>query len=345
MSGGITQLVSVGVQDRYLIGNPEVSFFKTNYRRHTNFSQCVDNLAIQGNPTASGISTIDLTHKGDMVSFMYLSVNDGTTALPIDWSTVIDKVELLIGGQVIDSQDYTFMNDLAIDLLAQNVSRSFLGSHYSGGTSDEWFFPFRFFCCENSNSALPLISLQYHDVVVRITWSAAFDNSFRFEFNANYIYLDTIERGIFSSSKSQEMLIYQVQKKAASNEKVQEIYFSHPVKFIVAKGGGVCTSNASLVTTLVNGTELGNAKYPKPNYTVVASYYYSPYSVGNTEDYFLYSFCLDTSTLQPTGTLNFSRIDSARFVSDNETFTTDLYAVNYNILKMENGMGGLLYAD
>ncbi len=40
MTGGLIQLVTTGIQDSPLIGNPEITFFKTVYRQHTNFSLC-----------------------------------------------------------------------------------------------------------------------------------------------------------------------------------------------------------------------------------------------------------------------------------------------------------------
>jgi hypothetical protein len=54
---------------------------------------------------------------------------------------------------------------------------------------------------------------------------------------------------------------------------------------------------------------------------------------------------LDAGKLQPTGTLNFSRLDSARIVNDRNDSDEDIYAVNYNVLRIENGMGGLLYSN
>jgi hypothetical protein len=48
---------------------------------------------------------------------------------------------------------------------------------------------------------------------------------------------------------------------------------------------------------------------------------------------------------QPTGSLNFSRLDSARIVNDAKNSDDTIYAINYNILKVENGMGGLLYSN
>ena len=59
MSGGIAQLVAVGAQDAHLVGQPEVSFFRSNYKRHTNFAQTVERQVIQGNPTnANGMSSL-----------------------------------------------------------------------------------------------------------------------------------------------------------------------------------------------------------------------------------------------------------------------------------------------
>ena len=62
-------------------------------------------------------------------------------------------------------------------------------------------------------------------------------------------------------------------------------------------------------------------------------------------DFFLYCFCIMSSSLQPTGTLNFSRVDSVRIVSQTMNITDPIYAVNYNILRIENGMAGLIYAN
>jgi hypothetical protein len=80
MSGGIAQLVAVGAQDAHLVGQPEVSFFRSNYKRHTNFAQTVERQVIQGNPAANGMSTVRFERKGDMVGYVYIA-NRGVTLL------------------------------------------------------------------------------------------------------------------------------------------------------------------------------------------------------------------------------------------------------------------------
>ena len=66
MSGGIAQLVAVGAQDVHLVGQPEVSFFRSTYKRHTNFSQTVERQVIQGNVSNNGMSTVRFERKGDL---------------------------------------------------------------------------------------------------------------------------------------------------------------------------------------------------------------------------------------------------------------------------------------
>ncbi len=52
------QLVAYGAQDIYLTGNPQITFFKVVYRRHTNFSMESIQQTINGTPAASGSSTV-----------------------------------------------------------------------------------------------------------------------------------------------------------------------------------------------------------------------------------------------------------------------------------------------
>ena len=170
MSGGIAQLVAVGAQDAHLVGDPEVSFFRSTYRRHTNFSQTVERQVIQGALSSGGMSTIRFERKGDLLGYTYFtSINNSTNACEaLDWSTMIDKVELLVGGQVIDDQDVFFTNKIAPNLLATGISKSPVGELYDGSTASK-FYPLRFSFCENWQSALPLVALQ------SMMWSFAFD--------------------------------------------------------------------------------------------------------------------------------------------------------------------------
>ena len=67
---------------------------------------------------------------------------------------------------------------------------------------------------------------------------------------------------------------------------------------------------------------------------------------GRIEDRIaVYSFALKPEEHQPSGTCNFSRIDNAQMVTTTSTQAYNLYAVNYNVLRIMSGMGGLAYSN
>ena len=348
MSGGIAQLVAVGAQDVHLVGQPEVSFFRSTYKRHTNFSQTVERQVIQGNVSNGGMSTVRFERKGDMLGYVYIVPNSGTQTTAYsatDWRTKISKVELLVGGQVIDEQDSIFSTLIAPALSATSSAKSISGNLFGGGGSSR-FYPLRFSFCENWQSALPLISLQYHDVELRITWGTA-ATADKWDVYANYAYLDTQEREMFAGSP-QNMIMTQVQKAIASGSKIQEMNFNHPVKYIASADASdlAILGNSNKLKLQINGTDVADYKFADPHFTTVPLYYHSSNGDSSTaKKLFFYPFCLDVSKLQPTGSLNFSRLDSARIVNDTLVNTDDIYGVNYNVLRIENGMGGLLYSN
>ena len=349
MSGGIAQLVAVGAQDAHLVGSPEISFFRSTYKRHTNFSQTVERQVIQGNVSNGGMSTIRFERKGDLLSYVYLVPNDGSAAQgysAADWRTKIAKVELLVGGQVIDDQDSTYSTLIAPVLSATNSSKSVAGDLF-GGANTSRFYPLRFAFCENLQTALPLIALQYHDVELRITWGSAAATD-KWDVYANYVYLDTQEREFFASNP-QNMIITQVQKATASATKIQELNFNHPVKYLAAGKASALEilNDDNKLKLQINGTDVADFKFADPNFSHVPLYFNTTNSAkpATLKTLFVYPFCLETGKLQPTGTLNFSRLDSARIVNDTRDCDDDIYAVNYNILRIENGMGGLLYSN
>ena len=344
MSSGVVQLIAVGAQDEHIIGEPEISFFSSTFKRHSNFSQSISKLHIQGAATNDALSTVQFDRSGDLLGYVYFTISqNGEAVYSHDWTQVVKSVDLYIGGQKIDSQDAIFTEKIAVDTFAQNVSKSSNGPH-PGVSSSSYFYPLRFFFCEGPQNALPLIALQYHNVEVKIRWGPSAGN-YDIEAFANYYYLDNEERGNIAS-RNRDMLITQVQKNIPSGDKTQELIFSHPVKYIASTD---TTSTGALVSTdnkiklEINGLDIGEFRFAKPHFIDVVNYYHT--SFVTSPDFFLHCFCLSTSSLQPSGTLNFSRLDNAKIVSDTKIITDPIYAVNYNILRVENGMAGLLYAN
>src|SRR6056300_783306 len=335
MSAGIVQLIAIGAQYEYIMGNPEISFFSSTFKRHANFSQSIEKQVIHGAVKNNSMSSVQFERSGDLLSYVYFTLDDTTQALDIQrWDTIIDHVELYIGGSLVDTQDAIFTEKIAIDTFAQNVSKSANGTH-PGVSARSYFYPLRFFFCEGPQCALPLVALNYHNVEIRIHWANAASN-YNVECYANYYYLDNEERGNIASRKH-DLLITQVQKNIASGTIVQDLTSSDTTT------DGALTSPTNKVKLNINGLDVGNYRWGKPHFIDVVNYYHTNFVTS--PDFFLYPFCLSTSSLQPTGTLNFSRLSSAKIMSEDLPINDPIYAVNYNILRIENGMAGLLYAN
>lgn len=349
MSSGIVQLIAVGAQDVYIMGNPQISFFQSYYKRHTNFVQFVDRQVIQGNVKNNGMSSVRIEKKGDLLTYMFITAYQNNQVQTInDWTQLIDKIELLIGGQVVDTQDSIFTEEIAVDLMSETYTKGPAASLHSGKGTDSEFYPLRFFCCENVQSALPLVSLWNHEVDIRITWGAQAEN-YSFDFAANFVSLGDDERkSMIQRETPQDILIFQVQKNIPSGEKIQELNFNHPVKFLASSNVTGPTNPLASVTNRIkfeiNGIDITEFKPSAPYFTSIPSYYSTSYSRGNFVTIFVYPFCLSTGKHQPSGTLNFSRVDTFKIISQ-EVLTKPVYAVNYNILRVQNGMAGVVYAN
>ena len=107
MGGGLMQLVAYGAQDVYLTGNPQITFFKVVYRRHTNFSREVIEQTFSGTADANKQISVTISRNGDLVHKLYVetkpvsSATDGAVAANIGHA-MFNEIELEIGGQTID---------------------------------------------------------------------------------------------------------------------------------------------------------------------------------------------------------------------------------------------------
>ena len=74
MGGGLMQLVAYGAQDIYLTGNPQITFFKVVYRRHTNFS--IETIAQTFNSDVDfgKKSQVTIARNGDLIGAMHLEM-------------------------------------------------------------------------------------------------------------------------------------------------------------------------------------------------------------------------------------------------------------------------------
>ncbi len=404
------QLVAYGAQDIYLTGNPQITFFKVVYRRHTNFAMESVEQTLNGSVGFGNKVTSTISRNGDLVHKMYLELSASTTTHddtgPNPGSALINEVEVEIGGQRIDKHYGHWMEvwaelsqvnptghsgtQAAATSGVRNSGTLFQNSTGMGGVSGQAVtitdivrmnVPLQFWFCRNPGLALPLIALQYHEVKIITTFAAStavFDetngtHSLTAKLWADYIYLDTDERRRFAQV-SHEYLIEQLQFQSFGNVTSCDLTFNHPVKELVWCGtpGSVAANDIdgpSTPKTLTEGTTFqlklnGHDRFAartRDYFTrVQVSDYHSGYggifltssvcakgdAQRSKDSIAVYSFALKPEEHQPSGTCNFSRIDNALLeLSAGNSDGLNVYAVNYNVLRIMSGMGGLAYSN
>ena len=119
MGGGLMQLVAYGAQDVYLTGNPQITFWKVTYRRHTNFAMESIEQTFNGQADFGRRVTCTLARNGDLAYRTYLQVTlpeiNQELAKFARWldfpgEQMIAQVEVEVGGQRIDRQYGDYMH-------------------------------------------------------------------------------------------------------------------------------------------------------------------------------------------------------------------------------------------
>jgi len=363
MGGGLMQLVAYGAQDVYLTGNPQITFFKVVYRRHTNFACEAIEQTFNGTPAVGGKATVPITRNGDLVTKMWLHTTvseTGTTTTAADIGyNLIKSVELQIGGTKIDKHYGRWMylwNELSSNSNNDVAHNAMVGTTAiaNGGAAQELFVPLQFFCCRNDGLALPLIALQYHDVRLEFEFNSPSDVGMsNTTLLVNYIYLDSEERKRFAQA-SHEYLIEQLQftgvescSTAAGSNKFR-LNFNHPVKELVwvHSDDAADVSDADAITDALLQLN-GHDRFSKQNARFFDSVQPHTHHTSSKAGVSVYSFALNPEEHQPSGTCNFSRIDNATLNVTTAAGAGNMYiyGVNYNVLRIMSGMGGVAYSN
>ena len=383
MGGGLMQLVAYGAQDVYLTGNPQITFFKVVYRRHTNFSMEAIEQTFNGTADFGKKVSATISRNGDLVTNMYVEIGLPAAGSGKSYSdnagfSVIKSVELEIGGQRIDKHYGEWMHlwsELTLSS-GKNDALEAMIDNATANTAKTVTVPLFFYFCRNPGLALPLIALQYHEVKCNIEFEAIANSVINVSSGlslssaklwVDYVYLDTDERRRFAQV-SHEYLIEQLQytgdETLASGSNKVRLNFNHPVKELVfvgqhstaytagsglkrwdytSDGAGAATALISDAKLQLNGHDRfatrGSAYF---NYVQPFQHHTATPALGVC----CYSFALKPEEHQPSGTCNFSRIDNATLnVGTNAAGTGRVYAVNYNVLRVMSGMGGLAYSN
>ncbi|AGF85379.1 hypothetical protein QJ854_gp403 [Moumouvirus goulette] len=193
MAGGLLQLVAKGIQDLYLSGEPQITFFKIIYRRHTNFS--IESIKQNFSTVADFGETVTctLSHMGDLIGkiFIYIELppipkfTNSETGLDnqikkFAWVrhlgyALIKQVSIEIGGKIIDKHygEWLYIwsqvsnnQPKTLDKMIGNIPSMY--NFTNGKEGREIYIPLEFWFCKNSGLSLPLVALSSTEVKINV---------------------------------------------------------------------------------------------------------------------------------------------------------------------------------
>ncbi len=239
MSGALLQLAALSSQDVYLTGNPEITLFKKNYMRYTNFSIETVQVAFDGSVSFGNETYANLEKTGDLISRMVLVVNLQQLTSSKKWGyvdkighAIIDSVSIYIGGAEIDKRYNDWIDiyqSITRDKSQQNNYNIMIGNVPSlkkldySHDSYNLFIPLEFWTGKLTSSAFPVCALLNTNIFqVRIKFRNAADciNYFGTTAPSNaelpvisnsyllvdYVYLETEERNLFIANRHEYLI-------------------------------------------------------------------------------------------------------------------------------------------
>jgi hypothetical protein len=403
--GGLLQLVAIGAQDLYLTSQPSITFWRSIYRRYTAFA--LESIPQQwnGNPGLGKRVTTTISRNGDLISGLVLqvdlkkSVANGVAHYPVE--NLVSELEVELGGQRIEKvySDFARIYDELFRTGTEKEAYKAMCNFIPGcpdGTVQRFYYPITVWFTRNPGSACPIISLQYHELKIHLLMASSvpgIDPTHSGIADAtlfvDYAFLDVSERRRFATV-SHEYLITQCQHSGietvapkAGGVAVHNVRlsFNHPTRyiaFVIRNGnthgrytalepGSTDELAAPLLSARlqINGHDRQSTRSGSWYNRVV------PYQCASSKPaagIYMYSFSLRPNESQPSGSINFSRIDSsvlilelkkttkpdfANVLTEEETYAnvegncTNLlvFAESFNILRILSGMGGLAYSS
>ncbi len=410
-NGGLLQLVAQGKQDVFLTGNPQITWFKFVYRRHTNFA--IESIEMYSDNKADFGKKVSwlIPRSGDLLGPCFLelelpplTLTTGQTVSYVNSTghAIIEEITITIGEQEIDRQTGEWMEIWSNLTTTESQKYGFwdmIGKvdGYSQPTLVgplKLYVPLQFWFCKNPGLYLPLLAMQYHPVRINITFRPLQEMFWSLEFTqgctdlqvnpvsitectlwGDYVYLDVEERRRFVSN-AHEYLIEQIQftsliaLEASASQISVPVEFNHPIReffWVLQKNvvrenhewfnfsslsiseEGVRTDLLDTAVLQLDGFERFQVR-TAPYFRLVQPW--QRHTVIPQDDFiYLYSLALRPEELQPSGSLNASRIDTIKLLISTNQATTPprgnctirIYATNHNVLRVVDGFGGVLF--
>lgn len=193
MGGGLIQLVAQGIQDLYLSGDPQITFFKVVYRRHTNFA--VESIPQYFSSPADFGQTVSctLSKTGDLLgpTILYVELPAIPKFIDTDQPDNIKKmawvknlgyalvrdISIEIGGNPIDKHygEWLYIwsqvngkQGHALDKMLGNIREVY--EFTNGKEGCKLYIPLEFWFCRHTGLSLPLTALTSMDVKIIVSF-------------------------------------------------------------------------------------------------------------------------------------------------------------------------------
>ena len=193
MSGTLTQLAAKGAQDKNLTVQPEITFFKGNWKHHTNFAiEAIEQEFTTGEAKSGTTATAEIPRSGDLVSDIWVKIQVAPVLNPNGFPfnpltdpyfvtyvdevghALIKKVKIEIGGHQFDAHNSEYLH--VYHELTKKAGRdtdrligkfdNFVDRVKASSETQHLYVPLRFWFNETTSQALPLVALMYHQVKV-----------------------------------------------------------------------------------------------------------------------------------------------------------------------------------
>ena len=185
MTGAVLQLAAYGPQDKYLTGNPQITYFVSVYKRYTNFAVQWQELLFNGQIDFGKKVYCDIERIGDLVNdlLLHFELPSLRDTIGPDYyyvnsigNAIVKYIDVSIGGNVIDRHFGMWLNiwsELSIPVSKKLAYNKMIGKvegntnlNYNNDRVLRLYVPQFFWFCKNLGSSLPIIGLQ--NSVVRI---------------------------------------------------------------------------------------------------------------------------------------------------------------------------------
>lgn len=413
---GRVRLAVTGIQDRWLSGEPQFSYFVMNYKRHTRFATEAIETPFDGHVALGHTVTCRIPNNvGDLVRSTMLKVvlNPVDEVLPRDeenrtmyntsiGSRIISHADLVIGGQTIEriTGEYIYMYD-QIHNSKDDVLQTlyFLNGH---GNHIDFVDPYTlyvnlpFYFFRHPSLAIPMCAITKQLIEVRITFKppdykiahnyVKNENTYTVTpvYNGNIqaislitdYYFVTDDEKNFLMTRPVEYVITQLQMatipmKPEVKERAVLVKFEHPVKelmFVATLSESDAPREAAVVTVDpmspvvpirsdhrrikrialdFNGMNVFDQDGISLAYEQSLRHHTGTPSPAY--EMYTYSFAMKPEVYYPTGQVNMSRIIHKKLtveldeVDSTHDTVVNVYALNYNVLRIESGLAGLKF--